>query len=157
MRIYVECKTDSTLVNALLGTAKKDIAHEKGKPGVCNRLKNVRKCKGMVDEDPGQAQHPYLKKLKVKEELRRYGLRLLYDPLLGNELIVLRPSLEWWILDAAKEVGLKASAYGLSDNPSAFHRNTNISQNEFRRLVRNIKLENSDRLTNLKRLLEGRK
>lgn len=155
MRIYVECKTDSTLVNALLGTAKKDIAHEKGKPGVCNRLQNIRGCRGMVDEDPKQKQHPYLRKLKVKEELRRYGLRLLYDPLTGNELIVIRPSLEAWILSAVNEVGLNTSKYQLSENPSTFHRDVNVSQNEFRRLVRDLK--NSNRLKNLKRLLERRR
>ncbi len=155
MTIYVECKTDSTLVNALLGTAKKDIAHEKGKPGVCNRLKNVKKCKGIVDEDPGQEQHPYLKKLKVKEELRRYGLKLLYDPIRDNEIIVLRPSLELWILDAAKESGLKTQAYKLPENPSAFHRYVNLLQKDFRRLLRDLK--NSNRLKNLKRLLEGKR
>lgn len=155
MRIYVECKTDSTLVNALLGTAKKYILCEKGKPGVCNRLKNVRESIGMVDEDPRQRQHPYFKKLKIKEELHKYGLRLFYDPLTGNELIVLRPRLEEWILKAADEAGLKVHNYDLPNNPSIFHRDTNIYPNEFRRLVRDLK--NSNRLKNLKRLLERKR
>lgn len=154
MTIYVECKTDATLVNALLGIAK-TIAHEKGKPGVCRRLQGGKNTIGMVDEDPGQAQPTYLEKLRVKRNLARHGLKLLQDASTGNQVVVLCPKLEDWILDACSESGIRASTYGLPDDPSTLHRDANISQKEFRRLLRDLKKRNSQRLSSLSSLLRG--
>lgn len=154
MTIYVECKTDATLVNALLGTAK-TVAHEKGKPGVCRRLQGAKNSRGMVDEDPAQMQVPYLRKLRVQQDLPRWGLRLLFDKSTGNHMIVLRPRLEEWILLALSESGMEAARYGLPNNASTFHRDVNVSQGDFRRLVRDLKKRNSERLSSLSTLLRG--
>ena len=155
MTIYVECKTDAILVNALLGATKTDIAHEKGKPGVCRRLQAGRNSTGMVDEDPNQAQPIYLEKLKVKRNLSHHGLKLLQDQSTGNQAVVLRPKLEDWILEACLESGLKVSSYGLPQDPSRLHRDINISQGDFRRLVRDLKKRKSERLNTLRMLLKG--
>ncbi|MBI4287184.1 MAG: hypothetical protein HY671_02010 [Chloroflexi bacterium] len=154
MTIYVECKTDATLVNALLGTAK-TIAHEKGKPGVCRRLQGGKNSMAMVDEDPGEAQPTYIGKLRVKRNLSEHGLKLLQDRSTGNQVVVLRPKLEDWILSACSESGLKASSYGLPQDPSRLHRAINISQSDFRRLVRDLKKRKSERLSSLGTLLRG--
>ena len=112
--IYTECKPDSMLVKTL-GIPKKEIIHLGGKPEVCKQLEKQENCKGLVDEDPFSIQPSYLKKLHVRENLSDYGFRVLNDNFNNNDLIVLCPRLEEWVLKATKEAQIDIKRYIVLD------------------------------------------
>ena len=156
MTIYTECKADTALLNAILSIPKRDIIHEiKGKFEVCKSLERKKNSKGMIDEDPATVQPVYLKKLVLKQDLPQLGLKRLYDQSKGNHVIVLCPRLEEWILRAAEESNIRVQDYGLPNNPSSLHRLLEHEVDNFIKLVNGLK--ESNRLKNLKRLLEGKR
>jgi len=136
--IYTECKPDSTLVK-LLGISKKQIIHLGGKPEVCKQLEKREDWKGLVDEDPFSVQPPYLKKLQEKKNLSNYGLKILNDPSKNNDLIVLRPRLEEWIIKATEEAGIDIKRYNLPDDGEQLHKVINMDLRKFERLVNELK------------------
>lgn len=148
--IYTECKPDSTLVK-ILGIAKKEIVHLGGKPEVCKQLKKRKDCKGLVDEDPFSIQPPYLKKLETKKNLSDYGLKLLKDNSNNNDLIILCPRLEEWVLKASKEANIDIRRYNLPDDATALHELINTNLDKFEILLEDMK--DCNRLKNLKKLL----
>jgi len=87
----VECKADEVLVKAL-GIPKKKLVHSGNKGGVCKKLQKSSASLGIVDEDPGSSQPPYLSRLG-SPKLSEYGLKLYEDKKTGNVLIVLCPFL----------------------------------------------------------------
>lgn len=101
--IYLECYSDEALVKAL-GIHKKEIYHSYSKGNVCKKLEKNSESKGLVDEDPFSTQPSYIGKLKTNSH--EYDIKLLYDEIANNHLIVLCPRLEDWILKAAKEAGI---------------------------------------------------
>lgn len=149
--IYVECNADYVLVKAL-GVPKKKINHCGGKAKVCRSLgkEGKRNCKGLVDEDPFSVQPPYLKKLQIKENLSSCGLRILNDKLSNNDLIILSPRLEEWILEATKEAQMDIREYNLPIDGDQLHKNMEI--NKFEKLIDDLK-ERSKRVKILKRYL----
>lgn len=136
--IYTECKPDSTLVK-LLGISKKQIIHLGGKPEVCKQLAKRENWKGLVDEDPSSVQPPYLKRLPVKENFPNYGLKILNDASKNNDLIILCPRLEEWIIKATEEAGINIKRYNLPDDGEQFHKVINIDLRKFERLVNDLK------------------
>ncbi len=137
--IYTECKPDSALVNAL-GISKREIIHLQGKPEVCKQLAKRENWKGMIDEDPFSVQPPYLKGLPVKETLSGdYGFRVLHDTSKNNDLIVLCPRLEEWVLEAAKRADIDIKRYNLPDDGEQLHKEINIDLSKFERLVNDLK------------------
>lgn len=137
--IYTECKPDSALVKTL-GIQRKQIIHLGGKPGVCKQLEKREHYKGLIDEDPFSLQPPYLKKLQVKENLSNdYGFKVLHDNSKNNDLLVLCPRLEEWVLKAAKEADINIKKYNLPDDSEQLHKVINIDINKFEKLVNNLK------------------
>ena len=136
--IYTECKPDSALVRTL-GIPKKHIIHQQGKPAVCKQLAKREKWKGLVEEDPFSVQPPYLKKLRVMEDLSHYGLRILNDTSKNNVLIILCPRLEEWVLEAAKEAGIDIKRYNLPDDGEPLHKVINLDIRKFEKLVNDLK------------------
>jgi hypothetical protein len=136
--IYTECKPDSTLVK-MLGLPKRHIIHQQGKPEVCKQLEKRTNWKGMIDEDPFSVQPPYLKKLRVMENLSNYGLKVLKDAAKNNDLIILSPRLEEWILKAVKEAGIDIKRYNLPDDGDPLHKVINLDLRKFERLVNDLK------------------
>lgn len=136
--IYTECKPDSSLVR-ILGIPKKQIIHLGGKPEVCKQLEKREEWKGLVDEDPFSVQPSYLKKLPVKEDLPTYGLKILSDNSKNNDLIVLRPRLEEWVLKATEEAGIDIKRYNLPDDGDQLHKVINLDLRKFERLVNDLK------------------
>lgn len=135
--IYTECKPDSALVKTL-GIPKKQIIHLGGKPEVCKQLEKREKWKGLIDEDPSSVQPPYLKKLQEKKNLSNYGLKILNDTS-NNDLIILCPRLEEWIIKATEEAGIDIKRYNLPDDGEQLHKEINLDLRKFGRLVNDLK------------------
>ncbi|HUV02914.1 MAG TPA: hypothetical protein VMW67_05675 [Desulfobacteria bacterium] len=136
--IYTECKPDSSLVR-ILGIPKKQIIHHQGKPEVCKQLEKRESWIGLVDEDPFSVQPSYLKRLPVKEDLPTCGLKILNDTSKNNELIILSPRLEEWILKAAKDAGINIKRYNLPNDEEKLHEEINTDLRKFERLVNDLR------------------
>jgi hypothetical protein len=136
--IYTECKPDSSLVR-ILGIPKKQVIHQQGKSEVCKELEKKENWIGMVDEDPFSVQPTYLQKLEETENLSNYGLRVLKDNAKNNDLIILSPKLEGWILKAAKGAGIDIKRYNLPDDGEQLHKVINLDLRKFERLVNDLK------------------
>ncbi len=137
--IYTECKPDSALLKTL-GLSKKQIIHLGGKPEVCKQLEKRKNWKGMVDEDPFSVQPPYLKKLQVNEELSNdHGFRVLRDNSKNNDLIILCPRLEEWVLKATKDAEIDIKGYNLPDDGERLHKEINIDIRKFEKLIDDLK------------------
>jgi len=149
--IYVECKPDFTLVKTL-GIPKKEIIHSRGKPNVCKQLEKQGNCKGLLDEDPFTTQPPYLKKLLIKRDLSEYDLILLNDAHRNNDLVILCPRLEEWVLKAAREVKIDVRNYNLPNDAERLHKVVNINIGKFELLIRDLNAK-SNKIEMLKQLL----
>jgi len=150
--IYVECKSDFTLVKSIAKIPKREIIHERGKGRVCGKLERQRDCKGLVDEDPLSTQPPYARKMRLESSLAQHELKVFYDEPNENHLILLCPRLEEWILKAAREANLNMEKYSLPDVPEKLHREINLDLSKFEKLVGDLK--NAERLKTLRELLE---
>jgi hypothetical protein len=136
--IYTECKPDSALVKTL-GIPKKEIIHLGGKPEVCKQLEKQENWKGLIDEDPSSIQPPYLKKLGMRKNLSDYELKVLNDNSNNNDLIVLCPRLEEWVLKATKEAEIDIKKYNLPDDGERLHKEINIDIDKFEKLIKDLK------------------
>lgn len=134
--IFLECEPDKALVRAL-GIPRKEILHAGSKGNVCKRLKRSRNSKGMVDEDPSSVQPSYIEKLKMNSY--EHDTKLLYDKNAQNTLIVLCPTLEDWILKAAKEARVDLEDYSLPDDAHELHKIINTKLEKFVLLIDDIK------------------
>jgi len=151
--IYVECKPDRALVESITNIPKRGIIHESGKSRVCGKLAKQRNCKGLADEDPLSIQHPYMKKLRLEDDLSQQGIKIFHDETNMNSLFVLCPRLEDWILKAAEESKLNMGKYSLPSTPIKLHRVINLDLDKFERLLTDLR--DSERLKTLRKLLEG--
>jgi len=133
---YVECNPDKALL-CTLGISKKQVIHSFGKGNVCNRLKKTSNAIGLVDEDPKSAQPSYIKTLEltnIKDEIKLY-----FDSKTDNQLIMLCPRLEEWIVLAARSANKDIMKYGLPDNANELHKVINVRQHSFQQLITNIR------------------
>ena len=150
--IYVECKPDATLVKVLTQLPQREIIHEiKGKYEVLKKISNGRNGRGMIDEDPGSNQPAYLSRMQVQRDLPQRGLKVLEDAARDNQVILLCPRLEEWIIRAARDGGVSLERYNLPNRPSSLHRELNLDLPKFGRLV--VELTNTPSLRCLLRLL----
>ena len=152
--IYVECTPDAALVRHITDPSKRQVIHElKGKYEVCKRVSSQSDCRAMVDEDPGSVVPPYLRRISLVQELVEEGLIVYHDGARRNQVVVLRPRLEDWILAAAKGVGLMAAAFGLPAHPARLHSVINANISKYNRLLEALDEAGSNRLVTLSRLL----
>ncbi|MDI6811481.1 MAG: hypothetical protein QMD80_07425 [archaeon] len=78
--------------------------------------------------------------MQVKENLSNdYGFKVLHDNSKNNDLLVLCPRLEEWVLKAAKEADINIKKYNLPDDSEQLHKVINIDINKFEKLVNNLK------------------
>ena len=96
-------------------------------------------CTGLVDEDPSSVQPLYLKKLQERENLSDCGVKILKDNAKNNDLIILCPRLEEWVLKATKEADLDISRYNLPDDGDQLHKVINIDLRKFETLIKDLK------------------
>ena len=152
--IFIECKPDLTLLESLTSIPRREITHEfKGKGEICNRLRKLSNCTGLIDEDPDSGQPLYVKEAKLENDLSEHEIKVLHDNTNNNYIIVLCPRLEEWILKAAREAGIDVRKYDLPNDAIRLHREINISLDKFENLLEDLK-RSSSRLKSLKRLLE---
>lgn len=143
--ILVECKPDEVLIRAL-GVPHHRIRHCRGKGQVCRKLERAENTLGLLDEDPGSTQPARIRRQKPEEKLP-YGLKIYRMG--GNQLVVLCPRLEEWVLEAAREAGLRASDFGLPEGGPDLHRVINERLDRLNRLVKAIQERKSPRLQEL--------
>ena len=120
--IYVECNTEETLVRHVTGLPRRGIRHEGGKSRVCNRLSLERESKGVVDEDPGSPQPPYLARIDLHHELHEDALLIYRDTARGNTVVALRPRLEEWVLAGASQAGIRVGELGFPSRAASLKR-----------------------------------
>ena len=106
----------------------------------------------MVDEDPGSVQHPYLKRMKMAENLRRFGIKILVDEKKNNRVIILSPRLEEWIIEASKESKINLKKHNLPKDGNKLHKIINLNLERFEGLLDEL-IEKSERIRILKRYL----
>lgn len=152
MSLFVECKPDETLAFAL-GVARRDIEHALGRSSVCAQLSRRTGVTGMIDEDPDTAPQHYLKNLT--EQSWEHSVRLLFDKERNNRIVVLSPRLEEWLVQTAKNAGLKMTNFGFeSDNGLQLHAEINQRLGSLQRLIEALLAAKSPRLLRLQALLK---
>ena len=152
--IYVECKPDGVLVRHVADLSRRQVGHEiQGKGAVCKRLMNSRDLVGMVDEDPGKPQPRYMSQLSLSRESAGLGLKLYIDRSRNNQVVVLCPDLEGWLLRAASDMGLAMQDYGLPSRANELHRVINSDERKIESLLTDLTCAASPRLMQLGRLL----
>lgn len=154
--IIIECRADITLVKCLISIPEKNIIHEnKGKGGVCYQLStNWTDSKGLIDQDPDSPQPIYVKNASSYKLLSHVDINILHDSSRNNDLIMLCPRLEDWILKSAKEAKIDVSQHGLPGDVKLLHKVLDHQLNEFRILLHIMLKRKPDRLMTLKKLLE---
>jgi len=145
----VECKPDAVLVRSLTLATSKNIEHAGNKSQLLKKLtEHYTDSKAIIDEDPGSIQPPHLQKFREKQDLTQYKLKVLHQKGKNNTLIILRPRLEDWILDASKEANIDPTKYSLPKEPTKLHQQINIQIDKFQELIKD--LAKSKRLKELK-------
>lgn len=135
----VECKPDAVLVLSLTSTPKKNIIHAGNKSELLKKLtERHTNSKGIIDEDPWSIQPPQLQRFQTKQDLTNRKFKILRHNTKNNTLIILRPRLEEWILEAAKEVNINVKAYDLPNNPEKLHEQINIRIDKFQELIQSL-------------------
>jgi hypothetical protein len=115
---HVECTPDEALLRKI-GFTKKQISHHQGKSRVYADILRKTGQVALVDEDPGQASHPYIRNLVFQEE--EYGIKYFLDPHRNNKVFVLKVKLEDWIIATCQRDKVKMFDFGLPDKPNDLH------------------------------------
>ncbi len=152
--IFVECHADSVLVQNLTSLSPENIPHDlRGRGAVCNLLSNSSNSKGLIDKDPGTARHPYEKAGQPRGSHVQEDIELLHYSSQNNQLIVLCPKLEDWILKTAHIAGIDVTRRGLPNNANQLHKVIDNKLDKFRILLNMLKKRKSPRILALANLL----
>lgn len=151
--IVVECDNDELLLR-ILGVQRGRIQHEGNRDEVVKYVLNkpAEGYLGLIDEDPG-TQHG-AQRLHFKNGPARQGVLLATNG--KRTLVVLRPFLEHWLLDAVHACGSRMSALdkGLSDEPRELHRQFSPrGDNRMKKVVDHLEKKKSKHLAELRRAL----
>lgn len=150
----VECKPDTVLIKTLTLTSRKNIIHAGNKSELLKKLtERYSNSKGLIDEDPWSIQPPHLQKFKEKQDLTRHNLKILHQISKNNTLIVIRPRLEEWVLEASREANLNLKKYKLPEDATILHRQINIKIDKLEKLLTDLK-QKSNRFKTLKKYLQ---
>lgn len=154
--IFVECKPDFILVQAVGSIQKRDIIHElQSKGAVCNHLSTKTNCMGLVDEDPDSPQPPYIKKSQLYSHISQHDIKILHDTSRNNFIIVITPRLENWVLRAASVASVDVRDYDLPNNWRELHRTINSKIDNYEALLSDMIQKHSPMLAALKGALKG--
>ena len=126
--IYVECKPDKILVIVLTNKTPDEILHFGGKSEIFRKMQKERNVIGIVDEDPSAPIHPYIRNLSLEDQ--KYSLKIYFDKIRANRLIVICPRLEEWILEIAKQENINLSDFMLPDNPNEISQHRKFQYNK---------------------------
>jgi len=149
----VECKPDEIVVDFLTLATRENVRHAGNKSELLKTLTTrYENSKGIVDEDPGRIQPPQLQKFQEQQDLTTYNLRILHQASRNNTLIILCPTLEEWILKAAREANVDPKEYSLPDEPIRLRHQINFLLDKLQRLLDELRTK-SNRLRELKKYL----
>ncbi len=149
--IFVECKPDKILVKSLCPRVK--IRHLSNKSEVCRRLHLISNAIGLIDEDPGSPQPPYMDELKIIENPYAHMILILRDPSRGNLVIILRPRLEEWLMELAGRRILEK--YGFPWNSGLIHTLLRLHPEKIRNVINNLLREENEVLLYLRKILSS--
>jgi len=152
MTLFLECKLDQVLAT-VAGVAPRAIVHSHGKGRVARYLSKNSAVKAIVDEDPGSAEPASLAVLV--QVSAAHDIRLRIDKSKSNELVVLCPRLEDWVIKTAKASNVKLNQFNLSETPRELHAEINYRLLNFERLLLKLMELDSKRLLHLKSLLSA--
>ncbi len=121
-----------------MGVKKQIVRHVFSKGNVCNKVSRGKGVRGVVDQDPLSVQPSYIESIGSCIENKR-DILLFKDKINDNYIIMLCPTLEGWILKAAKAEGIKPAKYGLPDKEKELHKIVNINLQKLEQLVNDLK------------------
>ena len=121
--IFFECYPDESLLRFLgFTTDRLKGGHSFGKSNVSKKLQNATQSMGLIDEDPGRTQDPYLRYLlSLNPVYSDQYLGCFMDVSRSNKLVVLKPDLEGFTLRLAKDLKIDLINYSLSNNVNDLH------------------------------------
>ncbi len=117
-KVYVECYNDQALILST-GHPRNRVAHERDKGRVVKRVVKGLGQIGLIDEDPGKSQPKSLDGFHVVDAA--YGLKLMKGRDDNQQLIIVSPDLENWLVERAKTVDSMPTKFGLPDDPKTLH------------------------------------
>lgn len=152
--VYLECKPDEALARSL-GVRRRDISHQRNKEQVLKTITRVTNCIALVDEDPNSLPPPLFGQLLRQEDSLAQGILLYLDRRRNNQVIVLCPNLEGWVIRSAQESHIlhHRPPYRLPEAARSLHNIINDRLPSFRHLIADLLAAKSPRILKLQELL----
>lgn len=139
MKICVECRPDFITIQEFTSICVDNIVHSGGKTRVLlDLLEKYTDSKGLIDEDPGSSQLTSIKKFDIIKNYHNERLMLLYNDERNNQVIVVRPRLEGWVLRASRLSRINPADYGLPTDEASLCTLINYRLDSFRRLIQKL-------------------
>ena len=136
MDFCVECNPDQLLIKRLTLNTNHNIVHSGNKAKVLyNLIYKYTSAKGLVDQDPESIPPPLINRFQQIRTYPAYNIDLLFHSSRNNYLIVLKPKLEQWILNAARVANVNVRRYGLPNDGDHLHSIINTNLEKFERLL----------------------
>lgn len=153
MKVLFEGPPDETLIKSLGVKATKDGRH---KSGVLKELTQGEELMGIVDEDPKntQSRPKAMNKFHLAEE--KHTIKVYRHQSNNNQLIVLCPDLENWILKAIKASKVDVSKFNLPSKANALHGIINSRLPNFEKLIHELITKENSAILYLQSLLTKR-
>jgi Txe/YoeB family toxin of Txe-Axe toxin-antitoxin module len=129
--IYLECYADEAFVKTL-GIGSKEIKHAFNKGEVCNMLRKVTGSVGLVDEDPFSGKPSYERHMLGFKVFEDEKIILCEDKKTNNKLVIIRPTLEGFVIKIAKEneIDITQKYKRLSANRKGLHDDLTFKRNK---------------------------
>jgi len=144
MKYCLECLADKTFLSKIHPQSIKGIVHSGNKTKVLDDLiKNYDNSIGIIDEDPWSYPPIALKQFIKYANSRNNYFEILQDLNRNNFLIMLKPRLEEWVLQAALVSNLKVTDYDLPLNGDDLHAIININITNFSYLLDDLLRSNN--------------
>ncbi len=152
--IFFECYADESMLRYLgFAVSKLKGGHSFGRSNVSKKLFKETQSMGLIDEDPGRAQDPYLKYLfSLNPVYTDQYMICMVDNIRKNKIIALRPDLEGFTLRLAKDRKIDLKGYALPNDAHALHDVLTLQKNPEKRKKKLIQFftDNSDHRAILK-------
>ena len=157
MKILIECKADQLFLEKVFSSRKGiTLKHGRNKSEIIKFLtkREYIGSLGMIDEDPHVNPPSYL--------LQHYKKHIETDAVIvyrnfenRTSLIVLRPRLEEFVLNIAKNAKIDPNDCGLPSNGEKLHAIINLQLKSFNKLMEKIVDHHSPSLKKLKEIFDG--
>ena len=134
---------------------RRDISHQRNKEQVLKIITRVRNCIALVDEDPNSSSPPLFGHLLRREDFLAQGILIFGDRRRNNQVVVLCPNLEGWVIRTAQESRIlhNRPPYRLPDAAHSLHNVINDRLPNFRHLIADLLAAQSPRILKLQQLL----